>query len=154
VNIEQEEKNGKSNTFLLVIGLIWVSFGLIVLFMQFLIPTKIEIKWETETEFDTAGFNIYRSEDKIGPFEQINSTLIPSSSDAATGGSYSFIDDNVRRDHTYYYRLEDVEFDNSKEIHEQISITAPTLSWIGIVLASLSIVTGLIFIGIYLRRRK
>jgi hypothetical protein len=122
--------------------------------MQFLIPTKIEINWETETEFNTAGFNIYKSEDKIGPFEQINSSLIPSSSDAATGGSYSFVDENVRRDQTYYYRLEDVEFDNSKELHEQISITAPNLSWIAIVLASLSIVTGLIFIGVYLWRRK
>ena len=130
-----------------------MSFGLLVLFMQFLIPPKIEIKWETGSEFDTAGFNIYRSEDKIGPFEQINSTLIPSSSDAATGGSYSFVDENVHRDQTYYYRLEDVEFDNSKELHEQISITAPTLPWIGILLASLSIVIGVILIGVYLWRR-
>jgi hypothetical protein len=154
VNIKQDIKIERSNTFLLVIGLIWVSFGLMVLFMQFLIPTKIEIKWETETEFNTAGFNIYRSEDKIGPYEQINSTLIPSSSDAAAGGSYSFVDENVRRDQTYYYRLEDVEFDNSKELHEQISITAPALSWTGIVLASLSFVTGLILVGVYLWRRK
>ncbi|GMQ77647.1 MAG: hypothetical protein BMS9Abin02_0135 [Anaerolineae bacterium] len=130
-----------------------MSFGLIVLFIQLLIPPKIEIKWETESEFDTAGFNIYRSDDKFGPFEQINNTLIPSSSDAATGGSYSFIDENVRRDKTYYYRLEDVEFDNSKELHEQIFVTAPTFSWIGIVLASLSVVTGLILIGVYLWRK-
>jgi len=154
VNIKQDTKIGRSKPFLLAIGLIWVSFGLIVLFIQLLIPPKIEIKWETETEFDTAGFNIYRSEDKIGPFEQINNTLIPSSSDAAAGGSYSFIDENVRRDQTYYYRLEDVEFDNSKKLHEQISVTGPTLSWIGIVLASLSIVIGLIFIGVDLRKRK
>jgi hypothetical protein len=122
--------------------------------MQFLVPPTIEIKWETESEFDTAGFNIYRSGDKFGPFLQINSTLIPSSSDAAAGSSYSFVDESVRRGQTYYYRLEDVEYDNSKELHEEISITAPTFSWIGIALASLSIVTGLILIGVYLWRRE
>ncbi len=129
-----------------------MSFGLLVLFIQFLIPPKIEIKWETGSEFDTAGFNIYRSEDKFGPFEQINRTLIPSLSDAAAGGSYSFIDENVQHSQTYFYHLEDVEFDNATKLHEQISITAPKYSWIGILLASLSVVTGLILIGVYLWR--
>lgn len=154
MNTKHELKIKRSNIFLIIIGLIWVSFGLIVLFMQFLIPPKIEIEWETESEFDTAGFNIYRSEDNFGPFEKVNSTMIPSSSDAAAGGSYIYVDEHVRRDQTYYYRLEDVEFDSSKELHEQISITAPNLSWATIVLASLSIAIGLILIGVFLWRKE
>ena len=87
---------------------------------QFLIPTSIEISWQTESEFDTAGFNILRGDSQTGPFTRINDSIIPGSADPILGGSYQFIDMNVEPGLIYYYRLEDVECDSTTRAHEVI----------------------------------
>jgi hypothetical protein len=53
------------------------------------------VEWTTESEVDTAGFNIYRSESAEGPYIKINPELIPSSPDPILGGKYVYTDTNV-----------------------------------------------------------
>jgi hypothetical protein len=69
----------------------------------------IIVDWETASELDTAGFNLYRSEQAEGPFERINPSLIPASPDPLVGGEYSYTDREVEVGRVYYYRLEEVE---------------------------------------------
>jgi hypothetical protein len=61
------------------------------------------VEWTTESEVDTAGFNLYRSESLEGPYIKINPELIPSSPDPILGGHYVYTDTNVVAGQTYYY---------------------------------------------------
>lgn len=69
----------------------------------------IIISWSTETEVNTAGFNVYRALHEDGPWEKINPRLVPASPDPMRGGSYVFTDTNVIAGITYWYELEEVE---------------------------------------------
>jgi hypothetical protein len=82
------------------------------------------VEWATESEVDTAGFNVYRSESSDGPFICINDHLIPASPDPLVGGSYVFTDTDVVAGRTYYYQLEDVEFDGTSTRHGPIEAKA------------------------------
>ncbi len=77
----------------------------------------IEISWETATEVDTMGFQLWRSESKNGQY-----TLIPGSFTASRsvtesqGATYAYTDcDVVLNNNTdYYYKLEEIDLDTEK----------------------------------------
>ena len=69
----------------------------------------IVVRWSTETEVNTAGFNVYRALSEEGPWTKINTSLIPGSPDPIRGGSYEFTDSDVVAGVTYWYELEEVE---------------------------------------------
>ena len=100
------------------------------------------------------GFNIYRSKDKIGPIGRISSALRPRPSDDAAFSSYGEIDEDIHSGHAYHQQLEDVDYDDFIKIHEQISVTAPPLAGVTIALLSLSVIAGLILIGLSLKKRN
>ena len=66
------------------------------------------IVWQTATEIDNAGFNIYRALSSDGPWLRVNSALIAAEGDPVSGADYTFIDTPGRG--TFYYRLEDIDF--------------------------------------------
>jgi hypothetical protein len=82
------------------------------------------VEWTTASEVDTAGFNLYRGEDPNGPFTRINAHLIHASPDPLLGGSYVFTDTDVVAGRTYYYQLEDLEFDGTSTRHGPIEVRA------------------------------
>ena len=82
------------------------------------------VEWTTESEVNTAGFNVYRSENAEGPYIQVNRELIPSSPDPILGGRYVYTDTNVVAGQTYYYKLEDVELDGAATLHGPIEVVA------------------------------
>jgi len=84
----------------------------------------IIIRWSTETEVNTAGFNVYRSLSEEGPWQQINERLIPGSPDPVLGGSYVFTDTNVVAGVTYWYELEEIELSGQATRLERTSATA------------------------------
>lgn len=90
----------------------------------------VRVEWRTETEMNTAGFNLYRGESAEGPFDvKVNEQLIPSSADALTGGDYTFVDKAARAGVTYYYRLEEVEQNGATNTYGPISVRAGGLVW-------------------------
>lgn len=84
---------------------------------------RVKIEWTTASELDTAGFNVYRRDSQEGPETQINSTLIPASTNPLTGSTYQFIDTNVEPGLTYYYELEDVETNGTSNRSWNTSVT-------------------------------
>ena len=112
-------------------GLIWLAIGLlaaavIVLLLQIGSATNavVTIEWTTASELNTAGFNLYRSENKTGPYTRLNAEMIPGSTDPFTGGNYIFTDTQVSAGRTYYYQLEDMETSGNSTRHEPYEVLA------------------------------
>lgn len=84
----------------------------------------IVVRWSTESEVNTAGFNVYRSTSEEGPWEKINLQLIPGSPDPLRGGSYVFTDTAVIAGQTYWYELEEVELSGQINRLERTQATA------------------------------
>jgi hypothetical protein len=69
----------------------------------------VTLTWETGTETDNAGFNLYRAIAASGPFDtQINDALIAAQGDPFTGATYTFED--APGPGIFYYLLESVDF--------------------------------------------
>lgn len=149
VKAEQQEQKlsaqkAKNSQFVLIIlGILWLALGSYILMQQFTSPKAITITWVTETEYDTAGFNIYRSQDLEGEFTQINTQLIPSQADPASGANYEYVDNDVVAGETYFYKLEDVEYSNTRQQHDVISEQAPQVQIWALLLAAVSFLLGL-----------
>ena len=90
----------------------------------------MRVEWSTETEMNTAGFNLYRGESEDGPFGvKVNDQLIPPAADPITGGSYQYIDKTAQPGVTYYYKLEEVEKNGGANSYGPISVRAGGLEW-------------------------
>ena len=68
---------------------------------------SILVAWETATEPDTVGFNLYRSQDSGVKGQQIGDTF-PASGSGVTGAKYSYADTGVVKGVRYYYSLEEI----------------------------------------------
>jgi hypothetical protein len=112
---------------------------------------RIVIKWKTASEVDTAGFNIFRSENPAGPFRRVNEQLIPASGDPLVGGDYSYIDESVDAGRLYYYRLEDVDLAGSATAQGVIQVRAQRGGMAELALAAIFLLFGLA--GIFASRR-
>lgn len=85
----------------------------------------IQVTWETATELNNLGFNLYRSETAAGPWTQLNAALIPAQQPGSiTGATYEWLDTSVIPNVTYFYRLEDVDIYGMSTFHGPVSATA------------------------------
>lgn len=146
--------NRSSERLLIALGVMWLLLGAAIVATQLSQPAPIRIEWETETEVDTAGFNIYRSTAENGDFAKLNETLIASRGSPVSGASYEYVDDNVDAGQTYFYLLEDVELDNSAQRHPVIEYSAPLVEWWVPVTAAFSVLCGLLLLVRGLRQER
>jgi hypothetical protein len=79
------------------------------------------LKWQTETEIDTIGFNLYRAESENGEYVKINGSLIPAVGSPTQGATYQLVDENVQNRRTYWYKLEDIDIYGTSSMHGPIS---------------------------------
>lgn len=154
MSTEEKSQPEQSRGVIIGLGIMWLILALAILILQFALPPKIEIEWETETEIDTAGFNIYRSETADGEFARINDQIIPGQSDAVSGAAYVYVDENVERGKTYYYRLEDIEYDNTTQQHDILTGEVHALNWWTIPLTLFSGAVGIIMIASGIRSKN
>ncbi len=108
----------------------------------------VVVEWSTETEMNTAGFNLYRGAAEAGPFDvKVNEQLIPAAPDPMTGGKYSFVDRTARPGVTYYYQLQEVERTGAVNKHGPIAVRAGGFDWrLAAVLGALA--AGVLFLWI------
>jgi len=75
---------------------------------------SILVEWETATEVDALGFNLYRAQDPGGETLLLNDELIPAKQPGSPIGSqYQFVDRPVEPGTPYYYWLDCVHIDGS-----------------------------------------
>ncbi len=116
---------------------------------------QVIVEWSTASEFDTVGFNLYRSVGSTDPGQRVNTELIPASPDSQAGGNYKFIDRNVKPEQLYYYFLEDVSSDGTTNINGPVIIKAQSsVKTIWIVLITLATLIMLGITAIASPRRK
>jgi len=83
----------------------------------------IRIHWKTASEVNNAGFHIWRATGegwKEGDYSQairVTDQLIPSKGTKVGGYPYSYVDSNVESGITYYYGLEDIDFNGQSTVH-------------------------------------
>lgn len=81
----------------------------------------VALAWQTGTELDNAGFNLYRAPAVNGPWAKINGALIAAQGDAVFGASYSFVD--APGHGAFYYKLEDVFYSGVSTTHGPVQVT-------------------------------
>jgi hypothetical protein len=86
-----------------------------------------EVSWVTGVEINNLGFNLYRSESPDGEKIQINSGLVPALG-SSLGGVYSLSDNSALPDATYYYWLEDVDWNLGPTLHGPVVLAAGQIS--------------------------
>ncbi|MCB0392400.1 MAG: hypothetical protein KDD58_14005, partial [Bdellovibrionales bacterium] len=80
------------------------------------------VKWQTGSEWNHLGFNIYRSQSPFEGFVQINSELVRNNFlSLGPYGSYYFIDTTVNNGEVYYYMIEDVATGGVRTQHGPVS---------------------------------
>ena len=85
---------------------------------------KIMVVWETVSELDLQGFNLWRSTSPDGPTERLNETMIPAQSPGSSqGASYHYDDSAVEIGQTYWYWLDDIDLSGVPTRHGPISAT-------------------------------
>jgi hypothetical protein len=89
---------------------------------------KVILQWNTGSEVDNTGFNIYRAESENGQYSKINYSLITSKGTSTLSASYEFIDTDVQNRKAYYYKLEDIDLNGNATMHGPVSAT-PRLIW-------------------------
>jgi|GEM_PF-1191305 len=66
---------------------------------------QVKVQWQTETETDNAGFNVWRAEG----FQKINESMITAEGSPIMGADYDFFDRWVMNGKLYYYLVEDID---------------------------------------------
>jgi len=89
----------------------------------------VHVEWETVTEVDNLGFNLYRADASDGPYVKLNEELIPSQAPGSPiGALYVWLDEGVEVGQTYYYKLEDVDIYGHTTMHGPVVVmVGPTL---------------------------
>ena len=76
----------------------------------------VDIRWVTESERNNAGFNILRSERRDTGFSVINTKgIIPGHGTTSEQHFYTHTDTTAKPNVVYYYRLEDIAFDGTRQ---------------------------------------
>lgn len=81
------------------------------------------VEWETVSEVNTVGFNLFREDPASGKFFQVNTRLLPGLFTAPQGGVYHYPDLTVAADGTYTYRLQEVEANGTLRDYGPFTVT-------------------------------
>ena len=82
---------------------------------------NVTLTWETATEVNNAGFNIYRARSKDGNYKKINEEVIDPKGSEVSGSGYTYTD-TPSASGTYYYKLEDVEYGGATAMHGPVKV--------------------------------
>ena len=82
---------------------------------------SVLLEWKTVTELNNLGFNIYRAFTINGPRVRINPQLIPANIFGQGGAEYSYLNTGLFPNRTYFYWLEDVDFNGTTTLYGPVS---------------------------------
>ena len=76
----------------------------------------VEIRWETASELNNAGFHIMRSEARDGTFEAVNAAMIPGAGTTSEKQAYLYRDTTAKPNVVYYYQIADVSLAGERQV--------------------------------------
>lgn len=86
----------------------------------------VVLQWNTLNELNVMGFDVLRSESKQGGYAAINDALIPALSlGQLNGNAYAYTDSSVTAGATYWYRIEFVRPDGSRDRTDAAKVSVP-----------------------------
>lgn len=129
------------------------------LFEAWRIEPGVQVRWETATEVDILGFNIWRGESDATPTTQLNSELILSESPGGgQGATYEWLDANASHTQPYFYWIESVDTVGHSQRYGPVAVQVPMPTAVEVsrwAIASpgsaLPIVVGLLLAGLITR---
>ncbi len=84
------------------------------------------VTWETASERDNLGFNLYRANASGGERIRLNDRMIFSESPGSTVGSrYQFVDRSAEPGATYHYWLEDIDLSGAGTMNGPVAVQVP-----------------------------
>lgn len=99
----------------------------------------VQVAWETASEVDNAGFNLYRADSADGEYVKLNDGLIPAQGGPTQGASYSFLDAGSGGG---YYKLEDVDTSGASTFHGPVSAEGGDPNAVGLLSMTASALTS------------
>ncbi len=87
----------------------------------------VTLQWETASEIDNLGFAILRSAAETGQYEELDSYLtdagLRGAGTVSHASEYEYVDRNVLKGETYWYKLVDVDINGRRTEHGPVSVT-------------------------------
>ena len=80
----------------------------------------VRLSWLTGSEIENLGFHVYRSLNVGGEYERLTSTIIEGAGSSPTTSTYEFVDQGVQAGQVVFYRLEQINFDGTKEVYDLV----------------------------------
>ncbi|MCR4437666.1 MAG: S8 family serine peptidase [candidate division KSB1 bacterium] len=85
------------------------------------------LTWETHSETENLGFEVYRAQDALEARVKLTSELIPGAGTTTETNLYVFEDDRVEAGQAYWYWLADVDCRGRRTLHGPATITIKAL---------------------------
>jgi hypothetical protein len=83
----------------------------------------VTLNWTTGSETENLGYHIYRCLTIDGEYEKLTADMIEGAGSSRTTQAYEFVDQDVQEGATYFYKLEQVDFDGTTEVYGPIPVT-------------------------------
>ena len=108
-----------------------IDTSLPIFLSAFKVHTEIDhnlIEWETSSELNNLGFNIYKSSSINAEmpdeqtFTRVNNQLIRGAGNTSESQFYFYQDIDIEEEHYYWYQLEDVDYDGVKTKHTIVKV--------------------------------
>jgi hypothetical protein len=91
------------------------------------VGTWARITWQTHSETENLGFELYRAQGLDGPRTKLTSELIPAAGTARETNEYAFDDRQVEAGNLYSYWLADVDYRGRRTLHGPATVTINAL---------------------------
>lgn len=89
----------------------------------FTLSNGVSLKWITESETNVSGYHLYRNgKESFDTAERINSLLLSNGIENGTQVRYSYTDNEIEINSTYYYWLECLEYDGFSNFYGPYSV--------------------------------
>ncbi len=90
-------------------------------------PAKLAntLRWTTASEVDNFGFDIYRGDQKDGPFVRLTQSPIPGAGTSDVPTQYEYHDETIEPDREYFYYVESIAMDGRREHFTPVVRVAP-----------------------------
>lgn len=88
-------------------------------------PLANVIHWSTASESDNFGFDVYRSENRDGPFERVTRQPLAGGGTTDLSREYRFLDDAIEAGQEYFYYVESVSLSGERKRFTPVMRASP-----------------------------